>query len=165
MYIINGQFDKENFKEGEHCQFCKVKATCCKRAEYNLELAKYDFEMPLILEEKEVAAILAKIDSLISWAADIKEYTLQQALSGAHYEGFKIVEGRANRKYTDDDAVAFVAKMIDEEDGEVKVALQFRQQLTKSSVKKYNAMQNAVCADGRARGMLQFYGANRPEDL
>lgn len=40
-------------------------------------------------------------------------------------------------------------------------ALSLRQQLAKSSVKKYQAMENAVCADGRARGMFQFYGANR----
>ena len=39
--------------------------------------------------------------------------------------------------------------------------LELRRQLAKSSVKKYRAMQNAVCADGRARGMFQFYGANR----
>ncbi len=39
--------------------------------------------------------------------------------------------------------------------------LSLRQQIAKSSVKKYQAMQNAVCADGRARGMFQFYGANR----
>lgn len=39
--------------------------------------------------------------------------------------------------------------------------LKLRQQLAKSSVKKYQAMQNSVCADGRARGMFQFYGANR----
>ena len=53
-----------------------MKATCRKRADYNLELAKYDFEMPPTLEETEVAAILPKIDCLISWAADIKEYAL-----------------------------------------------------------------------------------------
>lgn len=54
-----------------------------------------------------------------------------------------------------------VAKLISEVDGEMKEVLQLRQQLAKSSVKKYQAMQNAVCADGRARGMFQFYGANR----
>lgn len=54
-----------------------------------------------------------------------------------------------------------VAKLMDEVDGDVKDALQLRQQLAKSSVKKYQAIQNAVCADGRARGMFQFYGANR----
>lgn len=54
-----------------------------------------------------------------------------------------------------------VAKLMDAVDGDVKDALLLRQQLAKSSVKKYQAMQNAVCADGRARGMFQFYGANR----
>ncbi len=101
---------KGEFKAGDHCQFCKVKATCRKRAEYNLELAKYDFEMPSTLEETEVVAILPKIDGLMSWAADLKEYALQQALSGTHYEGFKVVEGRANRKYSDEAAVATAAE-------------------------------------------------------
>ena len=43
----------------------------------------------------------------------------------------------------------------------IKLKFALRQQLAKSSVKKYQAMQNTVCADGRARGMFQFYGANR----
>ena len=94
------------FKAGEHCQFCKVKATCRKRAEYNLELARYDFEMPDMLDEEEIAAILPKIDSLVSWAGDVKEYALKQALSGTEYPGFKVVEGRSSRKYTDEAAVA-----------------------------------------------------------
>ena len=56
-----------------------------------------------------------------------------------------------------------VAQMIadDDIDEDVAEALKLRQQLAKSSVKKYQAMQNAVCYDGRARGMFQFYGANR----
>ena len=56
-----------------------------------------------------------------------------------------------------------VAKMIADEDIDENVteALRLRQQLAKSSVKKYQAMQTAVCNDGRARGMFQFYGANR----
>ncbi|MDD6599195.1 MAG: DNA polymerase [Galactobacillus timonensis] len=54
-----------------------------------------------------------------------------------------------------------VAKLIDDTDGHVEEALRLRLQLAKSSVKKYQAMQNAVCKDGRAHGMFQFYGANR----
>ena len=97
---------KGEFKAGDHCQFCKVKASCRKRAEYNLELAKYDFAMPAILDSIEIAAILPKIDQLISWGNDLKEFALKQAQSGTHYEGFKVVEGRSNRKYTDDTVVA-----------------------------------------------------------
>ena len=54
-----------------------------------------------------------------------------------------------------------VAKLINDTDGQVEEALRLRLQLAKSSVKKYQAMQNAVCKDGRAHGMFQFYGANR----
>jgi len=56
-----------------------------------------------------------------------------------------------------------VAKMIADKDVEEAVTevLKLRLQLAKSSVKKYQAMRNAVCRDGRARGMFQFYGANR----
>ena len=99
----NGEGD---FKAGEHCQFCKVKATCRKRAEYNLELAKYDFAMPTTLDNTEIAAILSKADEFISWASDVKEYALQQALNGEEFDGFKVVEGRSTRKYTDETAVA-----------------------------------------------------------
>ena len=54
-----------------------------------------------------------------------------------------------------------VAGLIKETDGDIIKALKLRFQLAKSSVKKYQAMQNAVCKDGRAHGMFQFYGANR----
>lgn len=104
-YVGEGEF-----KADDHCQFCKVKATCRKRAEYNLELAKYDFEMPATLDNTEIAAILEKVDEMISWGNDIKEYALKQAQSGVHFEGWKVVEGRSNRKYTDEKAVAFKVK-------------------------------------------------------
>jgi DNA polymerase len=54
-----------------------------------------------------------------------------------------------------------VAKLLPDTTGDVAAALRLRLQLAKSSVKKYQAMQNAVCSDGRAHGMFQFYGANR----
>ena len=69
---------KGEFKAGDHCQFCKVKATCRKRAETNLELVKYNFEMPATLDDFEIAAILPRIDQLITWGNDIKNYTLTQ---------------------------------------------------------------------------------------
>lgn len=54
-----------------------------------------------------------------------------------------------------------VASLLDKTDGDVLKALVLRQKLSKSSVKKYQAMENAVCKDQRLRGMFQFYGANR----
>ena len=54
-----------------------------------------------------------------------------------------------------------VAEILKSAPPELQTVLLLRQQLAKSSVKKYQAMESAVCADGRARGMFQFYGANR----
>ena len=62
--------------------------------------------MPAHLEDTEIAAILPRIDELVSWVNDIKKYALQQALSGTIYDGYKVVEGKSNRKYTNDEAVA-----------------------------------------------------------
>ena len=97
---------KGEFKAGDHCQFCKAKAICRKRAEHNLEMARYDFAMPDTLDEIEIAAILPRIDQLIAWGNDLKDYALFKAQSGTHYEGFKVVEGKSNRKYTDEEKVA-----------------------------------------------------------
>ena len=97
-----------DFEAGDHCQFCKVKATCRKRAEYAMDLAKYDFAEAPTLDESEIAAILPQIDTLVRWAEDIKTYALEQALAGVKFPGFKLVEGRSNRKYTDEAAVAKV---------------------------------------------------------
>ncbi len=95
-----------DFNCGEWCRFCKAKAECRERAIYNLELARYDFEAPPLLSDEEIAAILTKIDALTSWASDIKEYALQQAISGKEWSGWKLVEGRSNRKYTSEAVVA-----------------------------------------------------------
>lgn len=94
------------FNAGEHCQFCKAKATCRKRAEYNLELARYDFEMPATLDDTEIEAVLEKADELAAWAADVKEFALQAAIGGKEWTSWKLVEGRSNRRYVNDEAVA-----------------------------------------------------------
>ena len=96
------------FAAGDHCTFCRVKATCRKRAEYAMELAKYEFAEAPTLDVSEIAAILPQIDTLVAWAEDVKTYALYQALSGVRYPGFKLVEGRSVRKYTDEAAVARV---------------------------------------------------------
>ena len=95
-----------NFLCGEWCGFCKAKHDCRARAEANMELARYDFKLPPLLEDAEVEEILARIDDFVAWATDIKEYALQQAVSGKAWNGWKLVEGRSNRRYTNEMAVA-----------------------------------------------------------
>ena len=97
-----------NYQCGEWCQFCKAKHDCRERAEYNLELAKFDFRLPPLLTDENVEEILGRIDGLVSWANDIKEYALQAAVGGKEWHGWKLVEGRSNRRYTDETVVAEV---------------------------------------------------------
>lgn len=67
----------------------------------------------------------------------------------------------ANGLHTDTLGKKTVAELLKTAPERLREVLLLRQQLAKSSVKKYQAMENAVCSDGRARGMFQFYGANR----
>lgn len=94
-----------NFLCGEWCGFCKAKHECRARAETNLLLAQHDFKLPPLLEDTEMEVILSRVDELVAWASDIKEYALQQAISGKEWTGWKLVEGRSNRKYSNEAAV------------------------------------------------------------
>lgn len=94
------------FNSGEWCFFCKAKHECRERAEKNMALAGLDFKRPPLLEDEEIEDILSKVDELISWATDIKDYCLQAALGGKRWQGWKLVEGRSNRRYTDEEAAA-----------------------------------------------------------
>ena len=90
---------------GDWCRFCPAKAACRKRAEYNLSLAKDDFRKPPLLTDEEIGEVLRRADELQHWASDVSAYALDQALAGKQYDGWKLVEGRSNRKYVDDKQV------------------------------------------------------------
>ena len=87
---------------GDWCRWCPAKAVCRKRADENLKLAQYDFADPDLLTPIEIADVLEKADRLSKWVADVQDYALQQALAGEHFDGWKLVEGRSVRKYTDE---------------------------------------------------------------
>lgn len=95
---------------GEWCKFCKAKANCKERAKINMEMAQYEFRKSSLLTDEEVVDILSKVDELTSWASDVKNFALEQAVRGKQWPGWKVVEGRSNRKYTDEGAVAQVVK-------------------------------------------------------
>ena len=94
------------FAAGDWCRFCPAKARCRKRAEYNLDLARMEFQKPPLLSDEEIAEVLAQADHLKKWAEEVSEYALTEALSGKHFEGWKLVEGRSIRKYADEIQVA-----------------------------------------------------------
>ncbi len=109
------------YAAGAHCVFCKAKATCRKRAEYAMELASHDFKEAPTLSPEEIAEILPRIDALVSWADDIKSYALKQALSGTRYPGWKLVEGKSNRRFTDEALAATLAESAGYEPWEKKI--------------------------------------------
>lgn len=94
------------FKTGGHCKFCKARSVCRARADENLELAKFEFKKSDTLSNGEISEILEKVDSLVKWASDVKEYALDKALEGEEFKGYKLVEGRSQRKWKDEKAVA-----------------------------------------------------------
>ena len=101
---------------GVWCQFCKVKAQCKALTDTALNLAKQHQDPNLLTPEEIAADVLPFIDIVKSWLTGIEEYTLQAALNGTNYPGYKIVAGRSIRKITDQQAVmtALNANMFDE---------------------------------------------------
>ena len=95
---------------GDWCRFCPAKARCRKRAEFNLELARMEFQKPPLLSDEEIGEVLAKAEHLKKWAEEVSEYALAEALSGKHFDGWKLVEGRSIRKYADEVKVAETLK-------------------------------------------------------
>lgn len=91
-------------KPGAHCRWCKVKATCRARADANLEALAHEFQDPALLSVEEIGQILHIADQLAAWAKDVQDYAQEQAVRGAKFPGWKLVEGRSNRQITDKDA-------------------------------------------------------------
>ena len=99
------------FQPGSWCTFCKAAGKCRARAEAKLQLAQYEFAMPPLLTDEEIEDILARLDDLTKWANEIQAYAQNAAINhGKNWRGFKLVESRTNRKYTDEEAVAQAAK-------------------------------------------------------
>lgn len=98
------------FKAGSWCRFCKARNQCRARAEEFLSLAKMEFQAPALLSDEEIAEVLKVADELAKWAADIYAFAQEQAIvHGKQWTGFKLVEGRSNRKYTSEEEVAEAA--------------------------------------------------------
>jgi hypothetical protein len=95
---------------GDHCTkcFCRARYQCPQRAKQAYELANQDFALvePELLTIEQIVAVLPKADQLIDWLNDVKAYALKQAEKGDTVPGYKLVEGRSNRRYTNEEDVA-----------------------------------------------------------
>lgn len=99
------------FISGSWCRFCKARNTCRARAESFLELAKMEFQPPALLSDEEVAEVMEQADELSKWASDVMAYAQAEAIeNGKHWNGYKLVEGRSTRRFTDEKKVEEAAK-------------------------------------------------------
>ena len=98
------------FNPGPWCTFCKAAVKCRARAEEKLALAQYEFTKPPLLTDEEIEDILSRLDDLTKWANEIAAYAQDAAINhGKQWNGFKLVEGRSVRKYSDEAAVVAAA--------------------------------------------------------
>lgn len=87
------------FVVGDHCKFCKARVRCQALADHNLDLFKHELKAHDQLKDSDLVEIVKKIPLLISWANDIGEYMLAEAIKGKKWDGMKLVEGKSNRVF------------------------------------------------------------------
>ena len=97
------------FLPGEWCQFCKAKAQCRARSDFNTELAKQEFKEPPLLSEEELNDVLAKAQDLKTWANDVEEFALNRAIEENKIpKGYKLGTTTTHRKILDNQLAAAV---------------------------------------------------------
>lgn len=92
------------FNPGEaQCRFCRARATCRARADKNVKLAFATEKKPDQLTLEEIGEYLQQGEDVARWLSDLKEYALKESLLGHEIAGYKAVEGRGSRAWTDMD--------------------------------------------------------------
>lgn len=104
------------YKAGDWCRFCRAKAQCRARSDKMTALEAFECKKPPLISNTEVGDILVKAQTLKAWVTDLEEYALSALLQGANIPGWKAVEGRSIRAFTDTDKAFEIVKQtgIDE---------------------------------------------------
>ena len=92
------------FKPGDWCRFCRARAKCKARADYNVQLAFAANTPRELLTDAQIGEYLKKGEDVASWLSDVKEYALKACLAGKEIPGWKAVRGRSVRVFDDTDA-------------------------------------------------------------
>jgi len=99
------------FLPGEWCQFCKAKAQCRARSDFQTELSKLEFRDPPLLSEDEMSMVLGKAQNLRTWVNDVEEYALNKAISeNVIPPGYKLSTSVTHRRIADQGLAANVLK-------------------------------------------------------
>lgn len=155
---------KGEFKPGEHCRFCKAKATCKARAEENLALVAYKFMDADLLSDDEIVDVLGRVDELVRWSKDVKEFALTQAVAhGKKWPGMKLVAGKGSRAYTNEAEVKDTLEMLYDEDQYAPRQLLSVAQLEKALGKKAFASLKGFVESRPGKPTLVPESDKRPE--
>jgi hypothetical protein len=99
------------FLPGDWCQFCKAKAQCRARSDFQTELSKLGFEDPPLLSEDEMSMVLGKAQNLRTWVNDVEEYALNKAINDNVIPlGYKLSTSVTHRRIADQGLAANVLK-------------------------------------------------------
>ena len=97
----------DEFHAGEHCRFCKAKAKCGERGQQMFKVVEtINHTDKSLLSHAEIGAMLGKCKGVADWISDLEDMALAELLKGEKIDGYKVVEGRSNRKITDEPRLA-----------------------------------------------------------
>lgn len=133
------------------------------------DFVQKEWETDLIINARGVAVDMDMVYGALQMGAEVKQKLTAEAVNISGLHNPNSIKQLATWLETETEETVTdlrkdtVSKMLSREDNspEVQRMLEIRQELGKTSTKKYDAILNAVCDDGRVRGLLQFYGANR----
>lgn len=120
------------FTPGDWCRFCRAKALCRARSEFNTSLEEFHQMKPPLISNEEVGQILEKAKNLAAWVKDLEDYALSECLKGNEIPGWKAVEGRSTRQFIDQDKAFEILKA----NGIEEAMLYERKPLTLADVEK-----------------------------
>jgi hypothetical protein len=98
-----------DFVPGDHCQFCKAKAQCRARSDFNNEIAALDFRPAPLLTDEEFDMVLSRVSDLKTWASDVEEFANQRAINeNIIPRGYKLYTPKGNRRIIDPDLAVVI---------------------------------------------------------
>lgn len=97
-------------KPGKYCRYCAGKAVCAKRAETSMQIIKNVNTSITTMTDTQIEELLPKVDEMIQFAEDVKEFALKKALNGHRWSNFKLVYSKSSRKIIDEDSVIKVCE-------------------------------------------------------
>lgn len=97
-------------KAGSWCKWCKAATRCATLAAVNVKIAKHEFKDPHLLNDDQLLEVYHMFDQISGWIKTVADYMLKEALSGKKWAGLKVVEGKSNRKWKEEQSTIDLLK-------------------------------------------------------